>query len=68
MGGFDREAVQKELGIPAEYALGAVIALGYRGEPAELGNDTLIERETTPRTRKPLSEMVFSEWGKAAGL
>lgn len=68
MGGFDQEAVRKALGIPAEYELGAVIALGYRGEPAELGNDTLIERETTPRTRKPLSEIVFSEWGDAASL
>ncbi len=68
MGGFDQEAARKALGIPAEYALGAVIALGYRGEPAELGNESLIERETTPRTRKPLSEIVFGEWGEAAKL
>jgi nitroreductase len=68
MGGFDQEAARKVLGIPAEYALGAVIALGYRGEPAELGNDTLIERETTARTRMPLDEIVFGEWGEPAGL
>jgi nitroreductase len=68
MGGFDQETARKALGIPAEYALGAVIALGYQGEPEALGNDTLIERETTPRTRKPLSEIVFSEWGKPAEL
>ncbi len=68
MGGFDREVARRELGIPEGYELGAVIALGYRGEPAELGDDTLIERETTPRTRKPLSEIVFSEWGGAAEL
>jgi nitroreductase len=68
MGGFDQEAVRRALGIPGEYALGAVIALGYRGEPAELGNGTLIERETTARTRKPLDEIVFSEWGEPAEL
>ena len=68
MGGFDQEAVRKALGIPEEYALGAVIALGYRGEPEALGNDTLIERETTARTRKPLSEIVFGEWGEPAEL
>jgi nitroreductase len=68
MGGFDQEAVRKALGIPAEYAVGAVIALGYQGEPAVLGDVTMIERETTARTRKPLDEIVFSEWGKPAEL
>jgi nitroreductase len=68
MGGFDQEAARKALGIPAEYAIGAVIALGYQGEPAALGDETLIERETTARTRKPLDEIVFSEWGRPADL
>ena len=68
MGGFDQAAARSALGIPAEYAIGAVIALGYQGEPAALGDDTLIERETTARTRKPLDEIVFSEWGKPAEL
>ncbi len=68
MAGFDHEAARQALGIPAEYALGTVIALGYQGEPAALGDATLIERETTARTRKPLDEIVFSEWGKPAEL
>ena len=68
MAGFDREAARRALGIPAEYELGTVIALGYQGEPAALGDATLIERETTARTRKPLNEIVFSEWGKTAEL
>lgn len=68
MGGYDREAVRNALGIPEEYALGTVIALGYQGEPAALGDATLIERETSARTRKPLDEIVFSAWGKAAGI
>jgi nitroreductase len=68
MGGFDQEAARQALGIPAEYAVGAVIALGYQGEPAVLGDVTMIERETTARTRKPLGEIVFSEWGMPADL
>jgi nitroreductase len=68
MAGFDHEAARQALVIPAEYSLGTVIALGYQGEPAALGDATLIERESTARTRKPLHEIVFSEWDKAAEL
>ena len=68
MAGFDTEKAKKLFGIPEEYVIGAVIALGYQGEPAALGDETLIERETTARTRKPLSEIVFKEWGKAARI
>ena len=68
MAGFDHEAARQALGIPEEYALGTVIALGYQGEPAELGDATLIEREITARTRKPLDEIVFSEWDKPAQI
>jgi nitroreductase len=65
MAGFDQEAARKSLGIPAEYAIGSVIALGYQGEPAALGDEELIQRETAARTRKPLSEIVFKAWGEA---
>lgn len=68
MAGFDHESARQALGIPEDYALGTVIALGYQGEPAALGDATLIERETTARTRKPLDEIVFFEWGKPAQL
>jgi nitroreductase len=68
MGGFDHDGVRQALEIPEEYALGSVIALGYQGEPAELPNETLIARETEPRNRKPLSEIVFSVWGEPAEL
>jgi nitroreductase len=68
MAGYDQEAARKSLGIPEEYALGSAIALGYQGEPAALGNATLIERETTARARKPLDEIVYSEWDKAAEI
>jgi len=68
MAGFDHEAARKAFGIPEEYAIGSVMALGYQGEPAALGDETLIARETAARTRKPLSEIVFKEWGEAAKL
>jgi hypothetical protein len=48
--------------------MGAAIALGYQGEPGALANERLIESEVAQRTRKPLSEFVFSEWGTAAEI
>ncbi|HVC48256.1 MAG TPA: nitroreductase family protein [Terracidiphilus sp.] len=68
MGGFDHDAVRKALEIPEEYAIGSVIALGYQAEPAELPNETLIARETEPRSRKPLNEIVYSAWDVPAEL
>jgi nitroreductase len=68
MAGFDQEAARRTLTIPGEYAIGSVIVLGYQGEPAALGDAVLIEREIEPRKRKPLDEIVFSEWGKAAEI
>jgi nitroreductase len=68
MAGFDTEAARKAFAIPADFVIGAVIALGYQGEPAALGNQHLLDMETSPRTRKPLSEFVLSEWGEPAEL
>jgi nitroreductase len=48
--------------------LGAVIALGYQGEPAALGNEQIVAQEVAPRTRKPLKEFVFSAWDTATDL
>jgi len=68
MAGYDHETLRKALEIPEEYALGSVIALGYQGAPDSLGSEQLIERETAPRQRKPLSEFVFSSWGEPTKL
>jgi nitroreductase len=68
MGGYDQQAAREALEIPADYALGSVIALGYQAEPASLANDQLIEREVTLRERKPLHDFVFSAWGTPADL
>jgi nitroreductase len=68
MAGFDPEAARKTFAIPEDYTIGAVIALGYQGEPAALGNEQLVAREVEPRTRKALSEFVLSGWGEPADL
>src|ERR1700757_4524437 len=33
MAGFDHDAARKALGIPEDYAMGSVMALGHQGEP-----------------------------------
>ncbi|GAB6928691.1 nitroreductase family protein [Paenibacillus sp. JCM 10914] len=58
LGGFDREAARQALGIPVEYDLHAVIALGYRGDPSSLP-DSLRERDI-PTGRLPLNELVHN--------
>jgi nitroreductase len=68
MAGYDHEAARKSLVIPEDFAMGAVIALGYQGEPSALHQEQLLTLETTPRTRKPLSEFVLSAWGEAVDL
>ena len=58
MGGFDAEKARATLGIPEGYLPVAVIALGYPGSPEALPDD-LRERETAPRSRRPIKEWVF---------
>jgi nitroreductase len=68
MGGFDEQAARTTLGIPEEFAIGSIMAVGYQGEPSALPNEKLIASETALRTRKPLNEIVFSTWGEPARL
>jgi nitroreductase len=68
MAGFDADAARKAFEIPESYVIGAVIALGYQGEPSALHDQQLNEREIAPRTRKPLGEFVLSAWDKPAEL
>ncbi|MGA2850599.1 MAG: nitroreductase family protein [Terracidiphilus sp.] len=68
MAGFNSDAVRKAFEIPEDYHIGAVIALGYQGEPAALSNPQLVDREVAPRERKSLSQFVFSAWDTPAKL
>jgi nitroreductase len=64
MGGFDHEAARTAFNLTDEYALGAVIAIGYQDDPATLGNEQMIQREIAPRERKPLSEIAITALGQ----
>jgi nitroreductase len=64
MAGFDREKARKLLAVPEGFEFGSVMALGYQGEPQTLGNEELRKRETEPRQRKPLHELVYASWGE----
>jgi nitroreductase len=68
MAGFDEAAARKAFEIPEVFVIGAVIALGYQGEPAALSSEQMIAQETTPRERKPLKDFVFSAWDTPADL
>jgi nitroreductase len=63
MGGFDEEKTRLAFNIPKEFALMAMIAVGYQGEP-EVLNDELKGLELAARARTPLGEHFFEgDWG-----
>jgi nitroreductase/predicted RNA methylase len=65
MGGFDPDALKTAVGIPAQMHVMSVTALGY---PAD--DDTVPEEfrpmEQSPRTRKPLADIVHAAHWDAA--
>jgi nitroreductase len=65
MGGFDMEKARAAFAVPDDYEIGAVTALGYQGDGAELP-EQLKKMENGPRVRKPLEEIVLAEWGEPA--
>jgi nitroreductase len=67
MAGLDREKARTLFQIPEDFEVGAAWALGYLGDPEALPAE-LKARETSPRSRKPLPEFVFSAWDQAASL
>ncbi len=64
MAGILPDKAREEYGVPEGYDVVTALAIGYAGSPegAALG-----ERDTAPRTRRPLSELVFAtRWEKPA--
>ncbi len=57
MGGFDGEKAKEVLGLPDEYEVQAVVAIGYHDPDAPLSEKNK-EREV-PSDRRPQSEFVF---------
>jgi nitroreductase len=67
MAGLDKDKARANFGIPEDFEVGAVWALGYLGDP-EVLPEQMKAMELAERTRKPLTEFVFSAWEKAAEL
>ncbi len=70
MAGYSAPKVKEALGIPAEYSVITVIALGHEG-PIDLLDEETRAKDERPRTRKPFEETVawdcwtFGEGGGA---
>jgi nitroreductase len=63
-GGFDRDAVAAELGVPGHFRVMSGIAVGVRGNPAEVPEHDR-EREHRERRRRPLAEFAYGDaWGR----
>lgn len=67
MAGFDHAKARSAFGIPENYEVGAVIAVGHFGDPEALP-EGMKERELQPRQRKPLEEIVLTDWANPAAL
>jgi nitroreductase len=68
MGGFHKHRVRELFAIPDDYEPVVAVAIGYQGGLDALSEDQR-QRETSPRSRKPLSELVFEgEWGEPSSL
>lgn len=64
MGGFDVARASSAFGVPEQYALMAMLCVGWPADIATVEGEALT-RETAPRTRRPLGELFFKGgWGK----
>jgi len=62
-GGLDKDAVSDGLGLPPYWRIVAGIAVGVRGDPAEVSERDQ-ERERRARVRKDLAEIAYGDtWG-----
>ena len=60
MGGYHDRTLRENLAITEAYELGAVMAVGYPGDPDTLPQH-LAQREQAPRQRKKQEVFVFNE-------
>jgi nitroreductase len=57
MAGFDYEKARKDLAVPDDYDVVAMLAIGKRGPKEKLSPE--LQTREIPNTRKPLSEIVM---------
>lgn len=63
MAGFDGAAARVAFAIPDDVLPLAVVAVGSLGDYTQAAPE-IVERDTAPRTRRPLDEVAFSDaWG-----
>lgn len=68
MAGILPDVVRETYHVPDDYVIATGIALGYQGTLDDL-DERYHEREQAPRSRKPLSELVFrGDWDQPADL
>lgn len=68
MAGFDHKKADELFHAPAGWEAISAFVIGYEGDPNTLP-DYLKERETAPRSRKPIAEFVKTgDWGKPAAF
>jgi nitroreductase len=66
MAGVNLAKVRQTYNIPDGYDPMTAIALGYAGPPPGGADPQLAPRDTTPRSRKPMSDFVLSGLGRPA--
>lgn len=67
MAGFDYEKARKNLEVPEDYDVVAMIAIGKRGPKEKLSPE--LQAREIPNTRKPLSEIVMEgKFGNKANI
>ena len=66
MEGFDAARARAAAGVPDEFALIVIAAIGYAGPPETLAHERHRTAEQKPRERRTLEETVFGgTWGRA---
>jgi nitroreductase len=58
MGGFDSACAREMFSVPEQYALMAMLSVGYPADISTLSGEVL-EREIAPRSRRALGELFF---------
>lgn len=67
MAGFDYEKARKDLAVPDDYEVVAMVAIGKRGPKEKLSPE--LQAREIPNTRKPLSEIIMEgKFGNHAEL
>ena len=68
MAGILPDRARELFNIPEGFRAVTGLAIGYASDPSLLSEE-LRSRDTSPRERKPLADMVFSgSWGRASTI